>query len=321
VATLTLFGEARLEAALNSQAVVGDRLPSTDGKGALRFLTLGDWGCHVSYRKKDGKKTTVVNKNQQAVKDSILARKYNPNFFIALGDNFYEKGVTSVEDPQFQEAWDDVYTEKPFLKRWYAIVGNHDWRSGVKGIKAQTDFTGRDRHKRWAMNHTYYQKYHRVDDHTKAHFIYLDTTKMIDGDEPQMKWFENALKTSQGHWLFVIGHHPCVSASDHGNIPQMMELVYPLLNKYNVDAYIAGHDHVLEYLKDHNVHYFVIGAGCKLGKMLTEPPQLIYGKAQYGYMHVDVNKDEATFTIVNHLAKTEHEHTIGRRRKGTSKSD
>ena len=62
---------------------------------------MGDWG-------RQG------NSNQTAVADAMarLARKWEPDFIISTGDNFYESGLTSVDDPQFSQSFSDVYKDK-----------------------------------------------------------------------------------------------------------------------------------------------------------------------------------------------------------------
>jgi tartrate-resistant acid phosphatase type 5 len=39
-------------------------------------------------------------------------------FLLALGDNFYESGVKSVDDKQWKTTFEDVYTQEIFQKRW-----------------------------------------------------------------------------------------------------------------------------------------------------------------------------------------------------------
>ena len=47
---------------------------------------------------------------------------------ILLGDNIYETGVNSVDDPQFQSKFEKPYQNinKPF----YLLLGNHDYGNG-----------------------------------------------------------------------------------------------------------------------------------------------------------------------------------------------
>ena len=56
---------------------------------------------------------------------SKVASAINSQFVLALGDNFYDDGVTEEADPRFQETFEDVYTQDSLQNNWYAIAGNH----------------------------------------------------------------------------------------------------------------------------------------------------------------------------------------------------
>eukprot|EP01035_Chromulina_nebulosa_P056767 gene56767-77811_t len=78
---------------------------------SLQFLFFGDWGL-------PGSNLTEVAGTMSQLK--------NVSFLVALGDNFYESGVYSTDDPK----WNSIYTDNfsnidvPI----YAVLGNHDYR-------------------------------------------------------------------------------------------------------------------------------------------------------------------------------------------------
>jgi tartrate-resistant acid phosphatase type 5 len=78
---------------------------------------LGDWG--------------INSKGQHEVCEAMdeYASKIDFNFIISLGDNFYLRGVDSVEDILFQKVYENVYNKKKHLQKlkWWVILGNHDW--------------------------------------------------------------------------------------------------------------------------------------------------------------------------------------------------
>lgn len=39
---------------------------------------------------------------------------------ISTGDNFYEDGLTGVDDKRFEESFSNVYTAKSLQKQWYS---------------------------------------------------------------------------------------------------------------------------------------------------------------------------------------------------------
>ena len=44
----------------------------------------------------------------------------------------------------------------------------------------------------------------------------------------------------------MAGHHPVLSAGIHGNTPYLLSNLKPLMEEYDVTAYISGHDHNLQ---------------------------------------------------------------------------
>lgn len=48
-----------------------------------------------------------------------IGAKLNIDFVISTGDNFYSRGLTSVNDPAFVESFTEIYTAKSLQKQWY----------------------------------------------------------------------------------------------------------------------------------------------------------------------------------------------------------
>src|SRR6516162_3247682 len=100
-------------------AVVGRLLPDTlraadvtDTKGAgLNFLVFGDWGRH-------GEKDQI----EVATQMEITAKAMPAQFIISVGDNFYEKGVASTDDPQWQKTFEKVYTAPSLQVPWHVAL-------------------------------------------------------------------------------------------------------------------------------------------------------------------------------------------------------
>lgn len=66
-------------------------------------------------------------------------------------------------------------------------------------------------------------------------------------------------------WKIVFGHHTIYSGgSDHGNTPELIASVKPLLERHGVQAYINGHEHDLQHLRVGNVDYICTGAGSQV---------------------------------------------------------
>src|ERR1700761_2494820 len=120
--------------------------------GALNFAVIGDWG-----RKGEPDQARVA---QQM---GLACAKASAGFVISVGDNFYEDGVASVQDPHWQQSFDQVYTSPSLHVPWYAILGNHDYKGNVQ---AQLDYakTG----SRWKMPGRYWRQVVPVNTTTNA---------------------------------------------------------------------------------------------------------------------------------------------------------
>ena len=72
-------------------------LPSlTENRTSIKFLAVGDWGGmpYPPY-------VTAVQK-ATAREMSKVAEQMGADFVLALGDNFYYRGVDSVDSPRFK---------------------------------------------------------------------------------------------------------------------------------------------------------------------------------------------------------------------------
>ncbi|HUB86446.1 MAG TPA: tartrate-resistant acid phosphatase type 5 family protein [Verrucomicrobiae bacterium] len=229
--------------------------------GGLNFLVLGDWGRH-------GEPDQVMVATQMG----ITAERLKANFVISVGDNFYEDGVTSTDDPQWLDSFENVYAAQSLQVPWQVILGNHDYHGNCDAQVAYSKISPR-----WRMPWRYYSRTEKVDNTTTADFFYVDTTPLIQSyykegektranvisqDAPlQLLWLKDALSKSPAQWKIVIGHHPIYSGGEHGNTPELIEKVLPLLHDYGVHAYFNGHDHDLQHLQAGTVNFFDSGAG------------------------------------------------------------
>jgi tartrate-resistant acid phosphatase type 5 len=64
------------------------------GGPSLNFLAVGDWGREGGSHQRD-----------VAVRMGESAKALDARFVISVGDNFYEDGITSVDDPAWQKSF------------------------------------------------------------------------------------------------------------------------------------------------------------------------------------------------------------------------
>jgi len=75
---------------------------------------------------------------------------------------------------------------------------------------------------------------------------YFSGPESVELSEAQWDWIEETLRSSTAHYLIVGGHYPVWSIAEHGPTTCLVDRLRPLLQKYNVTAYINGHDHNLQ---------------------------------------------------------------------------
>lgn len=75
------------------------------------------------------------------------------DFFVGAGDNFYYRGVKTVDDFRFNATFEKVYNSASLQKKWYMIAGNHDYYGNVS---AQILYSKKSN--RWTFPYFYYTK-------------------------------------------------------------------------------------------------------------------------------------------------------------------
>ncbi len=227
-------------------ATIPDRL---DGGLDVRFIALGDTGHG--------------NDAQYAIGRAMgaLCREHGCDFVVLLGDNFYPSGVDSETDPQWQTAFVKPYA--PVDAPFYAVLGNHDYGghgSGSEIDKGQHQVDYSKVNPKWHMPSTHYRF-----SLGGAEFYAADTNRSMFGLDEQVRTdFDQWLAEPRSGWRIAFGHHPLKSNGRHGNagsydgVPAVVPVaggvgVQTFLEDHvcgKVDAYLCGHEHVLEWLAE-----------------------------------------------------------------------
>lgn len=252
---------------------------------SLSFMFIGDWGWQ-------GLNQTMVA-NQMA----LWSTDNKPEFVIALGDNFYKNGVSSVNDARWNGTFHSVYHHDSLTHiHWYAILGNHDYHQQPQ---AEIDYYYLHRNSppqenRWTMPDHNYTVIYEFDNAT-LQVVFIDTPILarreteetdvngkwavsLETKQNHLKYIEDTLSTSNATWLIVAGHYTIYSNAEHGDTQDLIDCLVPLLEKYNVNAYLNGHDHTLQHISWHGIEYFTSGRGCETvetdsnGKVISDYP-------------------------------------------------
>ncbi|KAK9828494.1 hypothetical protein WJX72_000331 [[Myrmecia] bisecta] len=265
-------------------ALMDNDKPSDDF--TLKFLVIGDWG-------RDGAE------NQTAVAKAMakVADRLDPEFIISTGDNFYEHGLLSTDDPQFKTSFSDVYNAHSLQVPWHVILGNHDYGENEPGYpdklpafcgatNASCEFGPLSqlalrlhvRDRRWHCE----RMFQLTLAGGQVDLFFMDTNPFIldyhlrpwannTGGIAEQSWesqlleLEYRLATSQARWKLFFGHHPVRNNHLPFNTPELVQHLEPLLTRYGVQAYFSGHEHNMQYLhlEGAPTHYVVSGGGSK----------------------------------------------------------
>lgn len=244
----------------------------------VAFAAIGDWGRRGNY----GQNETAHALGTVIPSDTL--------FISSVGDNFYNRGVASVNDPQFIESFQRIFNHPRLLSvPWYLVLGNHDHRGS---FAAQIQYSTIS--SRWNMPARYFVLW--ISPRLLA--IHIDTTPFVDTYEgtdarsklpndpsQQISWLHQVLISYPRTTRFVIvGHHNMYSSSIVGHYGELSvrDQIEPILQPYSnqIIAYIAGHEHALMHLQPYgkpgqsplsNIDHFVTGAGSKLRRVVPPP--------------------------------------------------
>jgi len=190
-----------------------------------------------------------------------IGTQIKASFVLALGDNFYNTGVTSDTSSRFTNTWSSIYnTDSMKTLPWYILAGNHDHEGNVT---AQIEYSKIDPTKRWNFPDEFYTKSF-TEDGISVDVIMIDTVDLCGTNAVQdiavegyfdalpspnaaapnanWQWIEDQLAASKADYLFVGGHYPVYSVCQHGPTQTLITNLQPLLQKYNAH-YLSGHDH------------------------------------------------------------------------------
>ena len=270
------------------------------GAAYERLIVLGDMG------------TGRPDQYKVAAAMAQRAKSDHVDFILTVGDNFYEDGVSSVDDPQWKSKFEDVYADPALQLPIYPSLGNHDHRGNPK---AQVEYS--QRNKNWKMPAQYYTFTHTLGDETTVQYFAIDSDPIqrAGGDSgEQLTWLDSELAKSAARWKIVFGHHPLYSnGEEHGDNEAMIAKVGPLLTKHKVDVYLCGHDHTLEMFKPIGGVYHVVtgaGGGPDMAYGVAWTDESHYAATLGGFTLLRVGKSEIVVEFVRLDGKTQYAHTI-----------
>jgi tartrate-resistant acid phosphatase type 5 len=286
--------------------------PDGRSDGTVRFVAMGD----------TGKGTLGQTSVAQGIKRKCDAD--GCDFVILLGDNIYESGVVSVDDPQWQEKFEIPYQaiDLPF----YAVFGNHDYGSlglGLEFNKGPFEVAYTNKSKKWKMPATHYT-FQQGD----VGFVALDTNSLLWANTDhgsQSTWYAGAVAQLTTTWKIAVGHHPYLSNGTHGNAGSYTDITGILFPQQlgidvknfvethvcgTVDVYIAGHDHSRQWLQPScGMELLVSGTGAE-GTALASRNPSIWESEALGFLYVVIRGKELRGQFINEMGGVDFERVI-----------
>ena len=190
----------------------------TGGKDFL-FTAFGDHG---------------VGKISKANVNRVLEEK--PAFHLIMGDLSYANGK--------QKVWDKWFKQLEPLSRSIPVMpalGNHE-NEKINGHKI--GYIAYQARMALPPPETRYSF-----DYNEARFVSFNSNDFRNDE--QMTWFVDTLKNAQAdksvRWVIVYQHHPLYSSTvGRLNNKPLIAAVRHILDRYNVDLVLAGHNHNYE---------------------------------------------------------------------------
>jgi acid phosphatase len=272
-------------------------------RDSLRFLVIGDWG--------------TAGKGQRKVAAGMAAehRRDPVDLVVSVGDNFYPSGVKSTDDRQWKGTFEDVYRRENLPVPFWAVLGNHDYRSSPQ---AQVDYTGKrladGAVTRWHMpSRQWVHDMRSPDGKVSVRLIGIDTPQIVgsaSGRKTCLAWLDSVLQATTADRVFVFGHHQVYSYGHYGNGTILIRHLAPLLERYGVDAYFHGHEHDMQMVGPVGGVYYVV-SGAAAGPRKTHlGPRSLFASGSLGFVSVTAGVSGTTVTFHDAQGNVLFSHTI-----------
>lgn len=285
-----------------------DAATTTPATKAVRFVAMGDTGT--------GSNDQVKIANAIAAK----CKKDGCDFVQLLGDNLYDSGASSVDDPIWQSKFEIPYAAIDL--DFFAVLGNHDYGAGGAGTdfpKGKNEIEYTKKSKKWKMPAAYYHF-----EKGNLEIFALDTNMAMFGQDAAQKTDVSAwLAASKAEWKIAVGHHPYKSNGPHGNAGRYDGIPIAPISGSGVksylegticgkaDVYFSGHDHSQQWLNEscNGTELAVSGAGAKTTELKGKNPSL-YESLELGFLYIVIDGKKLTAEFIDENGNIEFTHAI-----------
>ena len=281
-------------------------------------LMLGDWGW-------EGDVTMQANV-ASAMQSFVQQHSLSPDAMLLFGDNFYGMMDGGANSPRWKTQFEDMYPKNSFNCPAYAVLGNHDYQNApTLKCNYQLDYAAKAT-TRFTLPSNWYRFTLPAKDPSLT-VIALDSnapglaiegpsyvTMAEDTWSQQMAWLEAELqKPLETPFLAVMAHHPVYSNGLMGDNQILIRNWDPLLRKYKVDLYLAGHDHDMQHLEldGHPTSFFLSGGGGAplFGLHISEAVRGPFAQEAFGFSYLHCTANLMTLRHLDRVGNLIHKFT------------
>lgn len=246
----------------------------------------------------------------------VMAETLSVECVLAAGDVHHFEGVRSVDDPLWMTNYELIYKHPELMIPWYAILGNHEYRSNPQAVIDYSKVSAR-----WNMPSRYYVK--MIEDNgVTVCVLMIDTAPLIDkyrrdaedypdagkqDMEKELAWIDSVLDTVDADWTLVVGHHPIYAQTDKNESERadMQQRVDKILREHgNVDMYLCGHIHNFQHIrvKGSDIDY-VVNSSASLARDVEPIEGTQFCSSETGFSVIAADKDELCLHMMDKNGK------------------
>ncbi len=158
-----------------------------------------------------------------------------------------------INDRDANMEWGEWFHAGSFIHATIPSImtpGNHEYRDGVLSSLWRPQFTLPENGPITDLKETCY-----AIDYQNMKLISIDAEgfdESMEARTAQVKWLDSVLRTNTKKWTTITMHYPIFSTAKGRDNKELREAFKPLMDKYDVDLVLQGHDHTYSrgYLKN-----------------------------------------------------------------------
>ena len=259
----------------------------TDGSEPFSFIYFGD-----------------AQNNVTSLWSRVIRNSYKQfpevDFMLHAGD--------LINDRDANREWGEWFYAGSFIHATIPSImtpGNHEYRNGVLSPLWRPQFTLPENGPLDALKETCYAL-----DYQDMKLISIDAEAFDESSaarESQVKWLDSVLRTNTKKWTTITMHYPIYSTAKGRDNKALREALKPLMDKYDVDLVLQGHDHTyargyveneglgLTVVKDVGTIYAVSVSGPKMYEAQDQKWMVRRGEYTQLFQIITVSKDRINY--------------------------